>query len=51
MVLLVLCCYGGFGCFFLFVVVVCFLLFISKKTEILKHLDAKIEEGSHIYWD
>lgn len=47
MILLVLGCYGGFGCFFL-PVVVCFVLFISKKTEILKHLDAKTEEGSHI---
>lgn len=33
---------------FFFSVVVCFALFSSQKTETLKHLDAKTEEGSHI---
>lgn len=49
----------GFACFILLWrfwlllffsvdVIFCFVLFISKKTEILKHLDEKSKEGSHI---
>lgn len=33
---------------FFFLMLFVLFLFISKKTEILKHLDAKTEEGSHI---